>query len=164
MLYFYLRRHLLKINNKRLKSQDGFVLIAAIMAVMILIAVGFFALTVTMQDIRVSSRLVGERKAMSAAEAGVNEICRSFNPFNLAAISGQKIDNTNDPAAEFDTTAPVHNNDYPDLQIPGMPMGYKSQVFDTTVTGRDTSYGSEASIDAGIVTAPRGGDTQQGTN
>lgn len=159
MPYFYL-----VFSSKRLKSQDGFVLIAALMAVMILLAVGFFALTVTTQDIRVSSRLVGERKAMSAAEAGVNEICRSIDPANTAAISNQKIDNTNDPTAEFDATAPVHNATYPTLQIPGFDLtkAYAGAVFNTTVTGRDTSYGSEAGIDVGVLIAPRGSDTQQG--
>ena len=159
MRYFYL-----VFNNKHLKSQEGFVLIAAIMAVMILIAVGFFALTVTSQDMRVSSRLVGERKAMSAAEAGVNEVCRSIDPSNPTAISGHKIDNINDPTAEFDATAPVHNAAYPTLQIPGFDMtkAYAGAVYNTTVTGRDTSYGSEASIDAGVLIAPRGSDTQQG--
>lgn len=159
MLYFYLIQI-----NKRLKSQDGFVLIAAIMALMILIAVGFFALTVTTQDIRVSSRVIGERKAFSAAEAGVNEICRSLDPYNLAGISGRKFDLTNDPTAEFDATVPTRNHDYSTLQIPGWDMTkkYAGAVFNTTVTGRDTSYGSEASIDVGVLIAPRGSDTQQG--
>ena len=60
-----------KIFDYRQKSEGGFVLIAALMAVMILMAVGFFSLTVTSQDILISSRLVGERKALSAAEGGL---------------------------------------------------------------------------------------------
>ena len=63
----------------RQKSEGGFVLIAALMAVMILMAVGFLALTVTSQDILISSRLVGERKALSAAEAGAQQLCVSLN-------------------------------------------------------------------------------------
>ena len=151
-------------SNNRMKSEDGFVLIAAIMAVMILIAVGFFALTVTTQDTRISTRVVGERKAFSAAEAGVNEICRTINPGNLVPITGQKIDTAKDPSAEFDATAPARNTDYPSIQIPGSDLSkaYAGAIFGVTVTGRDTSYNSETSIEVGVAYAPSPSDTQQG--
>lgn len=159
-------QYLRPVFNNRLKSQSGFVLIAAIMAVMIIIAVGFFALTVSTQDMRISSRLVGERKAMSAAESGVNEVCRTINPSNLIAISGRKIDETNDPDAEFDATVPRRDENYPSIIIPGSSLSaaYAGAIFGTRVTGRDGGYGSQASIDVGIAYAPSPSDTQQGGN
>jgi Tfp pilus assembly protein PilX len=65
---------------KRVKnSESGFVLIAALMGIIILLAVGFLALTITTGDMKIASRLIGERKAFSAAETGVHELCRIFN-------------------------------------------------------------------------------------
>jgi hypothetical protein len=153
-----------RIFRKRLTSQDGFALLAAIMAVMIMIAVGFFALTVTSQDIRISSRLIGERKAFSAAEAGVNEVSRTLNPQSLAAISGKKIDATRDPSAEFDASIPIRDTAHPTLIIPGSDLSkaYAGAIFRTTVTGRDTTYNTESTIDVGVAYAPSPADTQQG--
>ncbi len=153
-----------RIFKKCLTSQDGFALLAAIMAVMIMVAVGFFALTMTSQDIRISSRLIGERKAFSAAEAGVNEVCRTLNPQSLTAISGRKIDATRDPSAEFDASIPIRDTAHPTLIIPGSDLSkaYAGAIFRTTVTGRDTTYNTEAGIDVGVAYAPSPADTQQG--
>lgn len=154
--------HLCRVFRKNLRSQDGFVLIAAVMAVMILIAVGFFALTVSTQDMRVSTRLVGERKAFSAAESGLNEVCRTLNPNSATAIVAQKVDPTNDPKTEFDATAPIRDENIAEMWFPGFEPGNKSAVFRTEITGRDTSYGSEARLSVGIASTPAPTGTQQG--
>ena len=52
------------------KSEDGFVLVAALLAMLIMIALGFYALSTTTQDMKTSSHIVAERKAFSAAECG----------------------------------------------------------------------------------------------
>jgi len=150
--------------SRRLKSQEGFVMIVAIMAVMILIAVGFFALTVSTQDMRISSRLLGERKAFSAAEAGINEVCRTLNPANRVPIYWTKVDATNDPNAEWSATAPTRNTNYPSIAVPGSDLtdAFAGAVFDTAVTGRETSYNSRVNINVGIAYTPSPSDTQQG--
>ena len=53
-------------------SEDGFVLVAALIAVMILTALGIWALTTSSQDIKATARSVSEGNALSAAEAGVH--------------------------------------------------------------------------------------------
>jgi len=154
---------LLDHSKKKLASQEGFVLVAAIMALMIFIAVGFYALTVTTQDLRVSARLVGERKAFSAAEAGVNVISRMLNPTAPSApIIGQKVDPLNDPKAEFDATAFVQDSNIPDMWFPGFSPSQRSAVFRSTVTGRDTGYGSRVRLSVGIASAPASTGTEQG--
>jgi|GEM_PF-406676 len=168
MQHFHLARNkgdqlLAIINKTRLESQDGFVLVAAIMALMIFIAVGFYALTVTTGDLRVSGRLVGERKAFSAAEAGVNVISRILNPTAPSApIIGQKVDPLNDPKAEFDATAFVQDSNIPDMWFPGFSPSQRSAVFRSTVTGRDTGYGSRVRLSVGIASAPASTGTEQG--
>jgi hypothetical protein len=93
----------LKIFNYQ-KSEKGFVLIAAIMAVMIMLAVSFFILTTSTQDIRISARLVGERKAMSAAEAGAMALYASAA--DLATLAANipvsvQVDPLNDPSTSY---------------------------------------------------------------
>ena len=148
------------------KSEGGFVLIAALMGIMILLAVGFFALTVSTSDLKIASNLIAERKAFSAAESGVHEICRLLNPAALSSISWTQIDSVNDPTVEYRVDLPVRNSSLPSIPLAGYDLskGYVASLFDTTVYGRDTSYtpDAETSISIGTAHAPNPSDTQQG--
>jgi hypothetical protein len=135
------------------KSEAGFVLIVALTAVMILMAVGFFALTVTSNDLMISSRLLGDRKAFSAAEAGVHDVCITFAP-TMAARSNWPIDPTNDPTTIYSATQPVSDLILPSISATGSSIeGGKSwsyNVYDSVITGEDTSYGSKVIISVGL--------------
>lgn len=152
---------------KRVKnSESGFVLIAALMGIIILLAVGFLALTITTGDMKIASRVVGERKAFSAAETGVHELCRNFNPMNPATASYVFFDTANDPTVRYSYDPPIRNSSMPSIARPGFDLtrSYTSSVFDTVVTGEDTAYDSKAEIAVGTATAPNPSDTQQGLN
>ena len=155
-----------KIRKVKKNSENGFVLIAALMGIIILLAVGFLALTITTGDMKIASRLVGERKAFSAAEAGIHELCRNFNSMAPAAASNVYFDAANDPTVKYSYALPAINGNMPSIPSPGymLSSGYKSSVFDTIVTGEDTAYGSKTDIAVGTETDPRPADTQQGTN
>lgn len=142
------------------KSEGGFVLIPALMAVMIMMAVGFFALTVTSQDIRISSRMVGDRKALSAAESGLHWLTVSINPLNpsVVAVSNQQVDPTEDPSVRFSIAAPTVSQITPTISQPGNSE-YEQRVFDTRVTGRDTHYDSSVILEVGIGTGNYPKDT-----
>ena len=154
----------LKIFNYQ-KSEKGFVLIAAIMAVMIMLAVSFFILTTSTQDIRISARLVGERKAMSAAEAGAMAVYASAS--NLATLVANSsntpilVDPTNDPSTSY-TIHVAQNNALPPVILPGYPPGYSSSVFSAIIIGTDSNYGSSASIDIGLSPPSTPGNTIYG--
>lgn len=151
---------------KRVKnSESGFVLIAALMGIIILLAVGFLALTITTGDMKIASRLIGERKAFSAAETGVHELCRIFNWQAPAATSNIYFDAANDPTVRYSYAQPQRNNSMPSVPSPGYDLSksYTSSVFDTVVTGEDTAYDSKTEIAVGTATAPSPSDTQQGT-
>ncbi|HDQ03952.1 MAG TPA: hypothetical protein ENN23_05190 [Deltaproteobacteria bacterium] len=156
MLYTY---HKIK---RRLKSQDGFVLVVAVIAVMIMIAVGFLALTVSTQDIRISSRMVGETKAFSAAEAGVTEASRRLNPIDLQPIPWTVYDPDNNPGVGFEAGTPDRYLDFPSIDFPGYSLrhDWAGAVFSTTVTGEDRNYKSRARISVGIAYSPSPSDTQ----
>jgi hypothetical protein len=147
-----------KINGKN--PESGFVLIAAIMGIMILLAVGFLALTISSSDLRIAGRLVGERKAFSAAESGVNEVLRQYDFYNPGNIYWTKVDPLRDPNPEFSAPAPSPTGNT--ISLPGYGYGTVSQEIKTTVTGRDTSYASQVRISIGVATKPAPGGTEQG--
>jgi Tfp pilus assembly protein PilX len=145
-----------KIFNYRQKSEKGFILIAAIMAVMIMLAVSFFILTTATQDIRMSSRLVGERKALSAAEAGVQAIyANSSSIAALTATNNVNVDSTNDPATSYSYTTPTNTN--AQTSLAGGCEGCVSYIWGIDVTGVDSNYGSSVTINIGIAPPPTPG-------
>jgi hypothetical protein len=154
----------LKIFNYQ-KSEKGFVLIAAIMAVMIMLAVSFFILTTSTQDIRISARLVGERKALSAAEAGAMAVYASaFDLPTMAANNSNTpilVDPINDPSTSYIVHTTL-NTTIPPIQTPGYTGGYGSPVYSNIITGTDSNYGSSASIDIGLSPPPLPSDTTYG--
>jgi Tfp pilus assembly protein PilX len=146
-----------KIFDYRRKSEDGFVLIAAIMAVMIMLAVGFFILTTSTQDIRISSRLVGERKALSAAEAGAEARYASTLTLNDLVATPDvdvQIDPTNDPSVSYSALTRIINGSAVAIGY-DLASGFSgSVVYETVVTGKDSSHDSSASIAIGMVPPP----------
>jgi hypothetical protein len=145
------------------KSEKGFVLIVALMATLIMIAVGLFALTVTSQDVRIAGRVIGERRALSAAESGVHAVLMQLNPASPVSYSSQ-VDPVSDPGISYTTTVPQRNGSMPNISMPGFDLSkaYVGSVFDTVVTGRDNNYSTSARIAVGSAYAPNPSDTQQG--
>ena len=135
------------------KSEAGFVLIVALTAIMILMAVGFFALTITSSDLMISSRLLGDRKAFSAAEAGVHDVCISFDP-TMSARVNWSVDAADDPNAKYSSTKPLPDPILPSISATGSSIeGGKSwsyDVYDSVITGEDTSYGSKVIVSVGL--------------
>jgi Tfp pilus assembly protein PilX len=137
-------------------SEGGFVLIAAIMGIMILLAVGFLALTISSSDIRIASRLIGERKAFSAAESGVQDFMASFSPGDLEK-NWTYVDSVNDPGVQFRINEPTRDATVPDLPAAGFDTEMSYAVYGTTVIGRDNTYKSQAEIGVGAKYGPISG-------
>lgn len=134
-------------------------MIVAIMAIAILIAIGFFALTMISGDLMITSRLVGERKAFSAAEAGVHALLSSpLNP-EPGTSSWTFFDSTHDPAAKYQTATTATDIA---TTVPGYDPASVARIFNSTVTGRDDNYGSEAQISIGMAGMPVDASTLQG--
>lgn len=153
----------LKLIKRTSSSDQGFVLIFAIMAILILTAIGFFALTMISGDLMISSRLTGERKALSAAEAGVHAIyASSLSPAVLVSTYSSttpsscfQVDSTNDPSTCY--TVQNAYNTYVQSQTVGgggQATNYKAFIYNTDITGKDSNYGSSATISIGISPAP----------
>jgi Tfp pilus assembly protein PilX len=137
------------------KSEGGFVLIVALMGIMILLAVGFFALTVSTSDLMIATRLLGERKAFSAAEAGVHAISSSFSSdLTTNNVSNVPVDSVNDPHSFYNVTGSQEILGFPTtcsgaFSIEG-GITWSCKNFRATITGRNTDYNSSVSIAIGV--------------
>ena len=145
----------------QINSQKGFALIAAIMAMMVLTAVGLLAFALSTQDIRISSRLVGEKKSFSAVEAGIHRFTLTFDPANLNAsvVSNIQVDSGNDPTSLYTIGLPARPTSGPgSLPLPGYAIGggqqWGQERFNNRVTGTNTRYNSLIQVDVGAGFGP----------
>jgi Tfp pilus assembly protein PilX len=143
------------------KEEEGFALIAAMMAILILTGVGILVFMISTQDIRISGRLVGEKKAVSAAEAGAHSLSTTFDPFNLAsnAVANVRVDSTNDPGTQYSIGTPTR----PTSGTALLPMTGYSQSggqqwgqarYNAPITGSNTTYRSNVQVNLGLGYGP----------
>ena len=144
------------------KSEKGFALIAAIMACLILFALGMLVVAQSTQDIRVSVKIVGEKRALAAAEEGINVgIPQTFNldsdhapPVIIPRVGG---DSTSNYTIQYPAVKPKTGPDNipstdPPYQISGQVYGIK--IYKVNVVGTNTEYNSQVTIEAGIGYGP----------
>ena len=145
-------------HSKITLSQQGFALITAILACVILFALAMLVIYLSTSDLRVSGRTVGEKKAMSAAEAAIGHLLDNFdvgNPAASATAGWQKVDASNDPASEFSIGTPADPTTGPEgVTLPGYEWPWGQKVFVVTVAGRNTTYNTEIQIDTGFGYGP----------
>jgi hypothetical protein len=146
-----------------MESEKGFVFIVALMVVIVLVAIGFFALTMVSEDLMISFRMVGERKAFSAAQSGAHAVFASIdllkNPFASNIDKPVPIDPIHDPSVAY--RAQIINTGRQTI-FPGYELSSAATIFEAVVTGTDSHYGSEIKLSIGMAPPPTPADTQQG--
>ena len=143
------------------RGRQGFALVTAILAIMILMALGFLALSVTTGDLKITSRVVGEKKALSAAETGIHRLMQNFDRDNptSAQVTNAQVNAAADPNSRY-TISNVHSPTSGPKVLPlaGYSIGgsqtWVQQRFDGSVTGVNTNYNSSVTIDVGIGFGP----------
>ncbi len=148
-------------NLPRLGSQQGFALVLAIIASMILMALAMLVVALSTQDVRTSVQVMGDKKALAAAEKGINRLTMTFDPQNLAASAGTTVadDIAVDPTSLYTigtptvpTTGPVF------IPMVGYSIGggqtWGQRRYNVTVTGRNTKYNTTAAIGVGVGYGP----------
>ncbi|MBN1471601.1 MAG: pilus assembly PilX N-terminal domain-containing protein [Syntrophaceae bacterium] len=148
--------YLVRRNKKTEKiPEGGFILIVALIGIMILMAIGYLALTISTSDLRIASRLVGERKAYSAAEAGVHAMISHYTGTASDNTAGDvAVDPVNDPHTFYSVTGSTEVSGL-SQSCPGAfsiegGLSWHCKNYRSIVTGRDTSYNSTVTIDVGI--------------
>jgi len=153
--------------TSKARSKSGFALIAALMAIWILTAVGILVFTISTQDIRISSRVIGEKKAFSAAEAGIHRFMQSFDPalpLSTLVVSNVQVDSTNDPDSRYTVgTLPGSTSFRPTSGPAVVPLvGYAigggqqwgQERFAAAVSGTNTRYNSLVQVNVGAGYGP----------
>jgi len=142
-------------------STEGFALIASLLTIFILTAMGILVFTVTTQDVRMSSRSIGEKKAFAAAETGLHQMMQIFNPDNLPALQASHvpIDSTNDPQTQYSISAGGFPATGPEaLPLAGYSIGggqtWGQNRYMASVAGTNTRYNSNLQIDVGLGYGP----------
>jgi hypothetical protein len=145
------------------KSRRGFALVTAILAIMILMALGYLALTVSTGDLRISSRVVGEKKALSASETGIHRLMQGFNPADLSNLEVEGVERQVESAADQASRYTISNMGRPAagpdmLPLAGYAIGggqqWGQRRYTGRVTGRNTTYDSSVQIDVGMGFGP----------
>lgn len=149
--------------RKTAKSEKGFAFLVALMAIGVLIAIGFFALTTISEELMISFRLTGERKAFSAAESGAHAAAANITVYdNLSTPAGLNtvlhtftrtyIDPDNDPNASY--TGKVYWLRSITTEGFSFDYNFSHDLFKTIITGKDSLYGSSVSIEVGVSDTP----------
>lgn len=148
---------------KKRKSERGFVLLATLFGVLILIAVGLLALTMTTQDLRASGMYYCERRGFSAVDAGLTALCLAFDPNTTVAVSDIQVDSANDPATTYSYTKPTRDSATPTIQAVrsdltvGSGYNWVYELYGSSITGSGGG-GCEMTVDASLRYGPVNND------
>lgn len=133
----------------------------AIMACVILFALAMLVINLSTSDLRVSSKNVGEKKALTAAETGIHRMIQNFDPQNLAstAATSVQVDASNDPASVYTIGTPATPANGPVfLPMIGYAIGggqtWGQRCFVVDVEGLNTAYVTQVTIRTGVGYGP----------
>jgi Tfp pilus assembly protein PilX len=145
-------------NRKRPSSEKGFALATALMACAILFALAMLIIQLSTGDLKVSSRNVGDKKALSAAETGIHQMIRAINVLpavneqTLAPVqqNNQQVNAAADPTSRytFGSIRPAPGSDKRSLVN---YSDWEQQCYVGSATGFNTNYpNSSVTIDVGL--------------
>lgn len=149
-------------NRKRPSSEQGFALVTALMACVILFALAMLILQLSTGDLQVSARNLGDKKASIAAEAGLQQVLTSYNPESPPSATNAPVDATNDPTSVYSFAAPTpppSDSGRPaSTPLTGYSIGggqsWGQTRLETTITGQNTRYGASVQVSVGIGYGP----------
>jgi len=131
------------------------------MASAILFALAMLIIQLSTGDLKVSSRNVGDKKALSAAEAGIHRLIQNFDPANITAAQATsvQVNAAADPASRYSISNVGRPAAGPDaLPLRGYSIGggqqWGQRRYVGSVTGVNTNYNSSATIDVGMGYGP----------
>jgi hypothetical protein len=148
---------ILKALSKK-NSEEGFALIAAIMACLILLALGMLVISLSTQDIRASTKIVGEKRALAAVDTGISALSQVFDPQNpiLVPQTTNRADGVSKYTFNYPTTRPTVGP----ITIPlsGFSIGggqrWGQSRYNLDVVGENTEYSTQVTVGVGMGYGP----------
>ncbi len=136
-----------------INSEKGFALIAAIIACVILLALGALVVALSTGDIKTSSRVVGDKRSMAAAEKGIHRMMQNFDPANFASGVQTTVseDLAVDAHSQYEIGVPVATGSRP---MVGYDQTWGLTTFNVNVMGQNTIYDTRVIIGVGLGYGP----------
>jgi hypothetical protein len=133
-------------------AQNGYALIAALMAVLLLLSVGIMAFMLSCKDVIISTRMVNEKKAFSAAEEGLHELVYNVKP---SPLEQKAIDTKNaaDSDCQYSATKPTPPKD-PYYYGPGNDPRKALILYTSDITGKHKGSGASVGFRAEVGYGP----------
>jgi hypothetical protein len=150
-------KNILRALSKK-NSEAGFALIAAIMACLILLALGMLVISLSTQDIRVSMKIVGEKRALAAADTGINSLSQTFDPQNpiLVPQTTNRADGVSSYRINYPATRPTVGPIM--LPLTGYSIGggqsWGQSRYNMDVVGQNAEYNTQVTIGVGVGYGP----------
>ena len=143
-----------------INSERGFALVAAILACLIFMALAMLVISLSTGDLKTSATIVGDKKSLSAAESGVQNLSQNFDPSAAnygCSTSWQDVSATNDPGSQYRYSAAAAST-MPPLPLAGYSMeagqGWGMTRYNIAVEGQNTTYNTKTQVDVGIGYGP----------
>ena len=141
--------------------QRGFALVAALIASLLLLAMGMLVIQISTQDLKAGTATVGGKKALAAVDTGVHHLLSTYDPAaaSLALVFMQwySIDGGADPNSRYRINTPTASRQAP-LPLPGYSIeagqGWGMTRSDVRVEGQNTSYNTSMAVDVGMGYGP----------
>ena len=141
-----------------INSEKGFALLLALIACLILVALGALVINQSTGDIKTSGSILGNKRAMLAAEKGVNRMIQAFNinPDLTSVVNKfaqyKAEDLAVDPNSTYTISAPVRTAAQ---SMAGYSPPWGMATYSIDVTGRNTAYsGKQVTIGVGLGYGP----------
>ena len=162
-------------------NEKGFALLAALIACLILMAIGLLVMNMSTGDLLTSAESVGQKKSLAAVESGITKIMIDFGP-NYWTAANNYITDTNcratnyvflsssfqtiplgtDTKTKFAICLPKQSQNLAPLPASGFSLGgggsstvsYGYMRYDTTIAGKNESYNSQSKVDVGVGFGP----------
>jgi len=145
-------------------NEEGFVLVAALLTLLILMAIATLIYTVTTKDARISIRRVGEQKAFAAAEAGIHALIASLNANAGNATSSAATNvvvDSGDPNSVYTIMTAAPPSGVPAARpLAGYEIGgsnnknWGQSITNMAVEGKNTQYNTTVTVDVGVGFGP----------
>ena len=143
------------------QRERGVALVAALIATIIMLALGILVIQLSTHDLRSGAATVGEKKALAAADTGIHQLMRNFDPQAAVAVSDVVVDEPNAPGDtySYSVPSPTKPGEGPAfLPMSGYSVGggqtWGQKLFNVDVTGKNTKYKTEVQIGVGFGYGP----------
>jgi len=143
-----------------MNSQRGIALVVALLANVILLAVGVLAIHLSTKDIRASFAVLGDKKAFAACEAGVHALAANFDPGTIAQQPQTSVVNSAvDPNSVYTISPPEQPTTGPAIvPLTGYQIGggasWGQEGFTAGGRGENTAYNSRVEVVVGLGFGP----------